>query len=150
MSSRLEPFECRWRASRRLLAVYLIFLALAVVSLLLAAIPAFLQLPGLLACLAHALWTLPRRVLLRSPDSYGGLRHGLDGWQLWSERSGWQRVQLRPDSLALPQLIVLRFRRPGRLLSEGVCLPADSLAPDLHRRLRVRLRFSRDRWAEPG
>ncbi|MBO3276486.1 protein YgfX [Pseudomonas schmalbachii] len=150
MSSRIEPFECRWRASRHLLAAYLSVLALAVFSLLLAAIPAVWQVLGLLLCSLHALWVLPRRILLRSPVSYGALRHAADGWQLWNERAGWQRVQLRPDSLALPQLIVLRFRRPGCLFSEGFCLPADSLAPEIHRRLRVRLRFSRDRWAEPG
>ncbi|MNO93753.1 hypothetical protein D3C76_853570 [compost metagenome] len=150
MSSRIEPFECRWRASRYLLAAYLSVLALAVLSLLLAATPVTLQASGLLLCSLHALWVLPRHVLLRSPASYGALRHAADGWQLWSERAGWQRVQLRPDSLALPQLIVLRFRRPGCLFSEGLCLPVDSLTPELHRRLRVRLRFSRDRWAVPG
>ncbi|MNG38150.1 hypothetical protein D3C84_1257310 [compost metagenome] len=56
-------------------------------------------------------------------------------------------MQLRPDSLALPGLIVLRYRRPGRYWSEGLCIAHDALEPVQHRRLRVRLKFSRRRWA---
>lgn len=79
-----------------------------------------------------------------------GLRQNADGWQLWSQRDGWQPVQLMADSLALPWLIVLRFRPAGAWLTRSICIPADSLAPELHRRLRVRLRFSRNRWTAPG
>ncbi|MEG7364074.1 hypothetical protein OSS47_01475 [Pseudomonas citronellolis] len=149
MSNRSEPFECHWRPSDRLLAAYLASLALAVAALYLAAIPAFWQAAGLLLCLIHALWVLPRQVLLRSRHAYRALRHDADGWQLWSPADGWQAVQLRADSLALPALIVLRFRLPGQRLSRGLCLPADSLAAQAHRRLRVRLRFGRGRWVAP-
>ena len=65
-------------------------------------------LPGL-RCLG-----LYRQVLLRGSRAFRGLRHDERGWQLWSAGSGWQAVQLRPDSLALPWLIVLRVRLPGR------------------------------------
>ena len=150
MSSRSDPFECRWRPSIGLLAAYLGAQSLAVLALLLAAIPVSLSLLGLLACALHAWYVLPRQVLLRSAASVRALRHGAEGWQLWSERDGWQPVQLAPDSLALPVLVVLRFRRPGQWLARSVCVPADALAPDMHRRLRVRLRFSRNRWAAPG
>ncbi|WP_160286106.1 protein YgfX [Pseudomonas knackmussii] len=149
MSSRIDPFECRWRPSTWLLAAYLACLALAIAALLLAAIPPLWQILGLLLCLSHALWALPRQILLRSPQSFGALRHDNEGWQLWCPRQGWSPVQLCADSLALPSLIVLRFRLPGSLITRGLCLPADSLAPDEHRRLRLRLRFSRDRWAAP-
>ena len=93
---------------------------------------------------------MPGRILLRAPGSLRALRHNAEGWQLWSEREGFQPVQLMPDSLALPALIVLRFRRSGDWLAHSVCIPADALAPELHRRLRVRLRFSRNRWTAPG
>lgn len=150
MSSRIDPFECRWRPSVWLLAAYLAGLALAVAALLLAAIPPLWQIAGLLFCLIHALWVLPRQILLRSPQAFGALRHDGEGWQLWAPLYGWSPVQLRPDSLALPSLIVLRFRLPGSRFTRGLCLPADSLTADEHRRLRLRLRFSRDRWAAPG
>lgn len=149
MSNRIEAFECRWRPSRRLLAAYLASLALAVAALSLAALSTFWQALGLLLCLGHALWVLPRQVLLRSRHAYRALRHDADGWQLWSPAGGWQAVQLRADSLALPALIVLRFHLPGSRLGRGLCLPPDSLAAEAHRRLRVRLRFSRGRWAPP-
>ena len=150
MSSRSDPFECRWRPSTGLLAVYFTAQAFAVLALLLADVPFHWKTLGLSLCLLHACRVVPRQILLREPVSLRALRHGAEGWQLWSERDGFQPVQLLPDSLALPSLIVLRFRRPGDWLARGVCIPADAMAPELHRRLRVRLRFSRNRWLAPG
>ncbi|MDF3865447.1 hypothetical protein P3W53_13280 [Pseudomonas denitrificans (nom. rej.)] len=150
MSSRSDPFECRWQPSIGLLAAYLAAQCCAVLALLLADIPLHWKTLGLSLCLLHAVLVVPGRILLRAPDSVRALRHNAEGWQLWSEREGFQPVQLLPDSLALPSLIVLRFRRPGDWLACSVCVPADALSPELHRRLRVRLRFSRNRWTAPG
>nr|WP_223187034.1 protein YgfX [Pseudomonas nitroreducens] len=133
-----------------MLAAYLSAQFGAVLALLLADIPLHWKTLGLSLGLLHACWVVPRQILLRAPDSVRALRHNAEGWQLWSEREGFQSVQLMPDSLALPRLIVLRFRRPGDWLARSVCVPADALAPELHRRLRVRLRFSRNRWTAPG
>jgi toxin CptA len=58
-------------------------------------------------------------------------------------------VQLRPDSLALPWAVVLHVRLPGERWVRGLCIPRDSLAREVHRRLRVRLKFSRRRWQAP-
>ncbi|MDH1007512.1 hypothetical protein N5J43_01265 [Pseudomonas nicosulfuronedens] len=150
MSSRSDPFECRWQPSIGLLAAYIAAQLGAVLALLLADIPLHWKTLGLSLCLLHACWVVPGRILLRAPDSVRALRHNAEGWQLWSEREGFQSVQLMADSLALPSLIVLRFRRPDDWLARSVCVPADALAPELHRRLRVRLRFSRNRWTAPG
>ncbi|WP_207887211.1 protein YgfX [Pseudomonas sp. 30_B] len=150
MSSRSDSFECHWRPSIGLLVAYLGAQSFAVLALLLADIPFHWISLGLSLCLLHACWVVPGRILLRGPAAVRALRHDAGGWQLWSEREGFQPVQLMPDSLALPALIVLRFRRPGQWLVGSVCVPADALAPELHRRLRVRLRFSRNRWAAPG
>ncbi len=150
MSSRIEPFECRWRVSPILLAASLALWALALLSILLAALPVWLKPPLALVCLAYGACGLYRQVLLRGSRAFRGLRHDERGWQLWSAGSGWQAVQLRPDNLALPWVIVLRVRLPGRWRILGCCIPADALGADSHRRLRVRLRFSRRRWAVPG
>ncbi|WP_249671993.1 protein YgfX [Pseudomonas abieticivorans] len=147
MSSPSDRFECRWRASGRLLAAYLAAQGLALIALLLLDIPFLLTFAGVLLCLAHGAWVLPRQVLLSHPHAYTRLRRSPDGWALWCARDGWQPVQLLPDSLALPGLVVLRFRRKGRWWGQGLCIPADALAPDQHRRLRLRLKFSRRRWA---
>nr|WP_242551662.1 hypothetical protein [Pseudomonas sp. Marseille-Q1929] len=104
---------------------------------------------GVLVCLAHAAWVLPRHVLLTHRSSVRGLRRDESGWQLWSAARGWHGVQLRPDSLALPLIVVLRYRVPGQWWVRSICVPADSQAADLHRRLRVRLKFSRRRWLAP-
>lgn len=150
MSGRSDPFECHWRPSRRLLALYLLCLGLAVLALLCAAIAGGVQAAGLLLCLLHAVWTLPRAILLRHPHAFTGLRHDAQGWRLYSVAEGWVAVQLRPGSLALPQMVVLQFRRPGQWFDRALCIPADSLERDWHRRLRVRLKFARRRWAPVG
>jgi len=118
-------------------------------SLFLLSIPLWASLLGAFACLLHGIWVLPRQILLSHPKAFRGLRRDADGWQLWNQADGWQAVQLRPDSLALPLIVVLRFRLRGEWQVRSICVPRDSQAADLHRRLRVRLKFSRRRWAAP-
>ena len=149
MSSPSNTFECRWHASRQLLAAYLLAQAFAMGALFLLSIPLWASLLGVLACALHGLWVLPRQILLNHPQAFCGLRRDADGWQLWNQAQGWQAVQLRPDSLALPLIVVLRFRLRGEWRVRSVCVPRDAQAADLHRRLRVRLKFSRRRWAAP-
>ena len=147
MSSPSNTFECRWQASRLLLAAYLLAQLFALGALL--SLDLHYSSLGVLVCLAHAAWVLPRHVLLTHRSSVRGLRRDESGWQLWSATRGWHGVQLRPDSLALPLIVVLRYRVPGQWWVRSICVPADSQAADLHRRLRVRLKFSRRRWLAP-
>ncbi|MFJ2479934.1 protein YgfX [Pseudomonas sp. NPDC087598] len=149
MSSPSNSFECRWHASRQLLAAYLLAQAFALGSLFLLSIPLWASLLGAFACLLHGFLVMPRQILLNHPKAFRGLRRDADGWQLWNQADGWQAVQLRPDSLALPLIVVLRFRLRGEWRVRSICVPRDSQAADLHRRLRVRLKFSRRRWAAP-
>ncbi|KPA92766.1 protein YgfX [Pseudomonas asplenii] len=150
MFSPSNRFECRWRASRLLLAAYLAALGFALLSLFFLDVSLWASLSGAFACLLHAAWVLPRQILLSHSAAFTGLRRDEQGWQLWSRAGGWQPVRLCRDSLALPWLVVLRFRQPGNWLPRSLCVPRDALAHDDHRRLRVRLRFSRRRWAAPG
>jgi toxin CptA len=46
-------------------------------------------------------------------------------------------------------IVVLRFRLRDERRIRAICVPRDSQAADVHRRLRVRLKFSRRRWAAP-
>lgn len=154
MSSRNDRFECRWQASRALLTAYLGAQALALCALVFLDVPLWAKSVGVLLCLLHGVRNLSRSILLRNDQAFTALRRDAFGWQLWSLREGWQPVQLRPDSIALPQLVVLRYRLMGggwlsRYWIRSVCIPHDALPPDLHRRLRLRLKFSRRRWAAP-
>ncbi|WP_426237227.1 protein YgfX [Pseudomonas sp. TWP3-2] len=149
MSSPSNSFECRWHASRQLLAAYLLAQAFALGCWFLLSIPIWASLLGAFGCALHAMWALPRQILLSHPQAFCGLRRDADGWQLWNQANGWQAVQLRPDSLALPLIVVLRFRLRGEWRVRSICVPRDAQAADLHRRLRVRLKFSRRRWAVP-
>lgn len=132
-----------------LLALYAAVLLLAIVTLLVMPAPLWLWVPGLLLCLLHATWVVPTHILLARDASWRGLRHDQQGWSLWSRRTGWQPVQLRPDSIALPPAVVLRFTAPGDWFVRSVCISRDAMSQEQHRRLRVRLKFSRRRWAAP-
>lgn len=132
-----------------MLAAYLLAQAFALCALFLLVMPFWVSLLGAIGCLCHAAWVLPRQILLSHPKAFCGLRRDADGWQLWNQADGWQPVQLRPDSLALPLIVVLRFRLRGERRVRSICVPRDAQAADLHRRLRVRLKFSRRRWAVP-
>nr|WP_016771273.1 MULTISPECIES: protein YgfX [unclassified Pseudomonas] len=132
-----------------MLAAYLLAQAFAMGSLCLLSIPLWASLLAACACALHGFRVLPRQILLNHPKAFCGLRRDGDGWQVWNQADGWQAVQLRPDSLALPLIVVLRFRLRGEWRVRSICVPRDSQAADLHRRLRVRLKFSRRRWAAP-
>jgi len=147
VSSPSNVFECRWQASRLLLAAYLLAQLFALGALVLIDVP-YASL-GLLLCLAHAAWVVPRSILLTHRSSIRGLRRDADGWQLFSAERGWHSVQLRPDSLALPLIVVLRYRVKGEWAVRTICVPNDAQVADVHRRLRVRLKFSRRRWLAP-
>jgi len=161
VSSRNDRFECRWQRSRALLTAYLGAQALALISIFLLEIPLWAQSVGALLCVLHGVRTLPRSIHLSDPRAFsglrrdpGGLRRDPGGWSLWNPRDGWQPVQLCRDSMARPHLVVLRFRLMSghwlnRLWIRSLCIPGDAMAPDLHRRLRLRLKFSRRRWAAP-
>ncbi len=120
--------------------------ALALLTLLFVEIPLWVCLLGVLACVGHAAWVLPRHVLLTHPTVFKRLRHDDEGWQVLRSGGQWQPVTLQPDSIALPWLVIVRFRLPGRSFTHSLCIPADAMPRDVHRRLRVRLKFSRQRW----
>ncbi len=150
MSSPSDRFECRWQGSRVLLALYLACLLAALTALMLLAVPLLFCLCGLALCLVHALRVIPRQILLTHPEAITGLRRDAHGWHLWSAARGWHTVQLRPDSMALPGLVILRYRRAGQFFARSQCIGHDALEPVQHRRLRLRLKFSRRRWAAAG
>ncbi len=137
-----------------LLTAYLGAQLLALISMFLLEIPIWATALGILLCLMHGLRYLRQSILLNDDRAFTGLRRDSSGWQLWSERGGWQPVQLRPDSMALPSVVILRFRMAtggwlNRRRVRSVCIPGDAMAPDAHRRLRLRLKFTRRRWAAP-
>ena len=149
MSSRLEPFECSWSASPTLLRLHATVTVAGLACLWLAAVPWTLK--PLLTLLV--LWSGHRVRYRQLQQSYPAvprrLRHDAEGWQLWSPAAGWQAIQLRPDSLALPLLVVLRYRLTGERRTRSLCIAWDSLSRAAHRRLRVRLRFAPRRFAVP-
>lgn len=140
----LAPFECHWQASRQWRRLHSLVVALALVSLLACQIAWPLQLLGL-PLLGVLAWRS------RHPAGrWRGLRHDGHGWSLDAADGSWKPVQLLPDSLVTRAFICLHVRIPGRFRREALLIPADALPAEQHRRLRVRLRFSRGRWQAPA
>ena len=119
---------------------------LAAVAVSLAAIAAPLKLLVLLYLAAHLYRQWRRICILHTPHLQGGLKHTAQGWQLWSAQHGWRAGQLRADSMALPALVLLRYRYAHQWFYRSALIAFDSMPQDSHRRLRVRLKFSRQRW----
>ncbi|ARU87528.1 protein YgfX [Pseudomonas sp. M30-35] len=160
MSSQSSRFEFRWQPSVLLRVFYLSIQLLALIALWVVDLPLWASAGATLLCALHGAWVLPRYVVLTAPEALTALRRVEDDWQLWSDAQGWQSIQLLPDSLALPWLIVLRFcwanASPGNVArtrmararaAHTICIPRDAMAGAEHRRFRVRLKFSQRRWA---
>ncbi|WXL24536.1 protein YgfX [Ectopseudomonas mendocina] len=147
MSSLSDYFECRWRASRWLLCIYALLQAMLLCCLYPLDLAVWCKLLIVLMCISHAVWVVPRYLLNSRRSAYQGLRWTESGWQVFSESEGWQAIELHPDSLALPLMVFLRFRLAGQRRVRSLCVARDSLSYHEHRRLRVRLKFSRYRWA---
>lgn len=121
-------------------------LTLACFAVLLAAISAWLKLSIVTLLVAQALWHGVRLLHTEQPGKRTGVRFTAQGWQLWNAQTGWQRVQLGAGSIALPALVLLRYKYPQHLFYRSAVIAFDSLTHDEHRRLRVRLKFSRQPW----
>ncbi len=147
MLSRSKPsFSCFWQPSFRLSLAVVLISSLACLAVLLAAVPWFLQLSALLVLglqISRQLYLMANH---QQPFLRQGLRHSQQGWQLWSAQQGWHSIQLRADSIAIPALVLVRYRYANQWFYRSVLIPADSVSQDSHRRLRVRLKFSRQRW----
>ena len=96
---------------------------------------------------AYCFWVWPRQVSLRHADSVTGLRFDSQGWHILRRDGTEMGARLLADTYVSALLTVVRLRQPGRWLPISVILPADAATEDSLRRLRLRLRFSRQRWA---
>jgi toxin CptA len=126
------PLVIETQASVTAKGLLLVVHLAALAALFLALLPAPARLAGV-TLLGASLWaTWKRPVAVR-------LRAKADGQlEVW-RAAAWTPVKLRPDSVALPWLIVLRWREGRR--PHNLILPADALSGDEHRRLRVWLRW---------
>jgi toxin CptA len=130
--------ETRASALARLLLLAVHLAALA--ALFLALLPTAARLAGIALLVASLRKTWKRPVAVR-------LRARADGQlEAWRD-AAWKPLPLQADSVALPWLVVLRWREGRRRRS--LVLPADALPGDEHRRLRVWLRWKAGIGATP-
>ena len=126
------PLVIDTRASAALKSLLVAVHLAALAALLLASLPEAVRLTGAVL-LGASLWATGNRLVSVR------LRARADGQlEIWRD-AAWKPVQLRCDSVALPWLIVLRWREGRR--RHSLALPGDALAGDEHRRLRVWLRW---------
>jgi len=120
-------------------------LALLALSLTRLSLPVLLLLGVLL--LLQLGWLWPRHVSLRHARAVTALRYDVAGWHVLRRDGSETAATLLPDTWVSTLLTVVRLREAGRWWSLSVILLPDAAAADALRRLRLRLRFSRQRWA---
>ncbi len=131
------------RPSRTCLALCLVLASAIPVLLLLSRAPLGVQVPVALVAWC-GLWRILRSGGWFRGTAQAAVAHGEQGWRLrLAGESDWEAVQLLPDYLVWPHLVVLRLQRAGGSLVAVVLWP-DSAAADSLRRLRVLLRWSPD------
>lgn len=135
-----------WQPSRRLAGLNLTVLSLACLAVLLSAAPDGLKISLGLLLVVQAADRVVQLLRNKHPAGRRGLRYTAQGWQLWSAHSGWQPVQLAASSMAIPALVLLRYKTPQQFIYRSAVIAADCLTAEQHRQLRVRLKFSRQRW----
>ncbi|MFN3580119.1 MAG: hypothetical protein ACK4VV_06565 [Pseudomonas sp.] len=132
--------------SRFLGAVLLLFCVLAGVALYRSAVPPMLAMAAMLVVIAYSAWVWPRQVSLKHAQSVTALRFDGEGWHVLRRDGSESGARLLADTFVSALLTVVRLREPGRWWPVSVVLPADAATEDALRRLRLRLRFSRQRW----
>ncbi len=147
MSNPTEFLLLQRQPSRWLGALLLLATVLACLALYRSSLPLTSALPGMLLLLAFFCWVWPRQVSLRHAHSVTGLRFDSQGWHVLRRDGSETSASLLGDTFVSALLTVVRLREPGRWWSLSVVLPADAASEDALRRLRLRLRFSRQRWA---
>lgn len=136
------------RQPSRWLGVLIILLTLlGCMALYRSALSTLPSLLGVMGLWVYCVWIWPRQVSLQHADSVTGLRFDSEGWHVLRRDGSERGARLLGDTYVSALLTVVRLRQPDRWLPVSVILPADAASEDSLRRLRLRLRFSRQRWA---
>lgn len=141
-----NTFVCHWQPSLWLSVLAVLMTVLAVLAVAISAFDGPWLLGLLILLVIQLAWQSWQMVRRQQPSQRRGLRRNQQGWQIWTAQQGWQSVQLRADSIATPTLVLLRYRYAHQCFYRTLLVGVDSLSADNHRRLRVRLKFSRQRW----
>ena len=141
-----QTFSCFWQPSLRLSWAVLLVSGLGCFAAFSADISWTLRICVCLTLCGSILQQLYLLKYRQTPQLRRGLRHCPQGWHIWSAKQGWQPIQLRADSMATPALVLVRYRHRWQKFYRSALVPADSLPQDSHRGLRLRLKFSRQRW----
>ena len=147
MSSPTDFLMLNRQPSRFLGGLLLVTSILAITALYRSSLPGLHAGLCAAAVLVYCWWVWPRQISLRHAQSVTGLRFDRHGWHVLRRDGSEAGASLQPDTFVSAFLVVVRLREPGRWLPVSVILPADSASEDALRRLRLRLRFSRHRWA---
>lgn len=131
------PFQITTRPSLWARSLLLAAHGAAGLALGLADLPVTFQVVGTTLLTASALHYWRSRPGLR-------LRCKADGALECWRGEAWQRVEVHPDAVVLPWLVVLAWREKGK--TRRLMIPRDALAAEEHRHLRVWLKWrARDR-----
>jgi hypothetical protein len=133
------PLRLERRSSRYLLTALVGVHGLALLVIPPLPVAWWIKVPVALAIAAQWFVTWRRQLALTSPLAVKGLVWtGENTWELFGADGASRKAKLLPGAYIHPLLVILRFLTEDKHKC-AVVLPRDSLDPDSHRRLRVRL-----------
>jgi toxin CptA len=140
-SNRVAPLHIHCRTSRKFqLLVLGIGLFTASVLGALIVLHSVWFVAGMPALFLYVKWFYRTHAIRTSPGSVTDLYRFTDGgWQLHFYSGQIEQAVLLGDSIVLPTMILLRFKRPGTWKIRIVILMPDALGEDKYRRVCVQL-----------
>ena len=133
------PIHLTYRPPRWLAVVLVLSHSATIICILALAVPVWLKLVTVAVVIGSCVGYWLKYIQCHQDQPLQLILNSADEWKLVDE-AGAREVQLLPQSLAHPALLVLRFR-DGRRVQVFILTPR-TVDRDILRRLRVRLRFS--------
>lgn len=132
----IEPGTSRWLAALLVLAH-----ALALISIVVTGLPAWVSVSGCVLLAANLAHTIRRHVLRKGRSGLRGARWNPDGsWAVWGGDGQVRDAALVPGSVVTRQFSVLNFRGPG-MRTDALVLVRDAVDAETMRRLVTRFRL---------
>jgi len=130
-----------WQPSSWLYLLMFLLLLLAVFALLSSALAIFYKALLLVFYTLYAVLIGWRLAQFKQTQQVFGLRYAAKSWQLWTSQSGWQAIKLSAQTIVLPWLVIIYYRKVNQRFARALVIPEHVLDAESHRKLRVQLRF---------
>lgn len=136
------------QVSKLFFCLLCILYGIAILSVMLSALPIILKIITVLLCLLIMIWSMQRYVLLQSPHSiiFAKIEKGVT-WQLMDKSGKLQSACLQNNTICTRWLVILNFKLASHFWGLPIIIFPDSITSDRFRQLRAYLYTVRGKTA---